>query len=58
MVLLASCNFGTAQTTGHLSFNTLGAKLHGAADALFHRTAERNSFFELLCNILSDKLSV
>jgi hypothetical protein len=35
-----------------------GAQLHGAADALLHRTSECDSLFQLLCNVLCYELCV
>ena len=58
MILLASCDFRTVLTAGAHDFDTLCAELHGAADALLHRTSECDSLFELLCNVLCYELCV
>ena len=58
MVLLASSNFCTIETAGYHDLDTLCAELHGAADALLHSSSESDSLLELLCNVLSNELSV
>ena len=63
MILLYTGNFSTAQTTGALGLDALGAGLaahglHGAADGLLHGTAEGYTTLQLGSNVLGDQLSV
>ena len=58
MIMLGTGNFCAAHTSGYAGFDTLGIESHSPAHGLFHRTAERDSLFQLSRNIFSDELSV
>ena len=57
MVMLGTCDFGTAKTTAAGCFDTAGTCLHGAEHDLLHSSSESDTLFKLACNVLCAKLS-
>ena len=58
MILLASCDLGTAETSADHNLDTLHAEAHGASYGLLHCTAEGNTALELAGDILGNELSI
>ena len=58
MILLCSCDLGTAYTACNCSLDTLCAKSHSSAHNLLHSAAERDTVLKLCCDVLRNELSV
>ena len=58
MICLGSGDFSTAETAAAFHLDTACAHSHGAADGIFHSTAEADSLFQLLSNVLCNQLSI
>jgi hypothetical protein len=55
---LLARNFGIAQTAGGADADTLGSRLHGAEDCLFHRSPIGNTPLNLVSNGPADEIGI
>ena len=58
VIMLGTGNFGAADTAGAANLDPARAEAHGSANGKLHRSAERNSSFELAGNVFGNKLGV
>ena len=58
MVALGTGNFSTAETAAALDLDAACAHSHGTTHSVLHCAAEADALLELLCNVLSNQLSV
>ena len=58
LVLFGTGKFGTVQTARATNLDAFSTAFHGGLDGALHRTAERNTLHQLLCNRLADQLRI
>ena len=58
VIMLGTCDFGTAETACNVGLYTLGARFHCSVDSGTGCSSERNSLFEVKCDSFRNKLCV